>query len=228
MNFYLNIDWGVFCIMFGTMLLIGFIMNLRSAYLYTLDVIVRKFSIMDLEFPATPQELVIFIRGIFRLPPELSKKSLNSLKNQLYLDFLFMPAAYGTIFILCMKVSMKMTSFGHSLFAVLAWLQLISWICNIIENIYLLKKISPEPVASTEAVHKAYLILELCKWGIPLISIVCGVAGIFYFWLIGNYSYNSLQYLVTIVSEVALFSIAKKIAAKTDKEKLKPFLESNA
>lgn len=227
MSFYLNIDWGILCITFGLTLLVGFIMNLKGAYLYTLDVIIRKFSVLDLEFPATPMELVIFIRGIFKLPPELSKKSLRSLKSQLYLDFLFMPFAYGTIFILCMKVSMKMTSFGHGLFATLAWMQLISWACNIIENIYLLSKVSPEPVASTQGVHNAYLVLELFKWGIPLISIVCGVAAIFYFWLIGRYSYISLQYLVAIIAEIALFSIAKKIAAKTDKEKLRPFLESN-
>ncbi len=226
MDFFINIEWGYFCVAFGAMLIISFIMSLQSAYFYTLDVIIRKFSILDLEFPTTPQELVIFIKGIFRLPPGLSEKSLHSLKNQLYLDFLFMPAAYGTIFILCMEVSIKMTSFGHGLFAILAWLQFIPWICDIIENIYLLKKIKAEPTASAPRVHKAYLILEFFKWGIALIAVVCSIAAIFYFWLVGRYSYNSLQYLVTIIAEIAVFAIAKKIAAKSDKEKLDQFRES--
>ena len=210
MDLFINIEWGYFCIALGAMLIISFMKSLQSAYLYTLDVIIRKFSILDLEFPATPQEVVIFIKGIFQLPPDLFKKSLHSLKNQLYLDFLFMPAVYGTIFILCMEVSRKMVSFGHDLFAILAWLQFIPWICDIIENIYLLKKIGPEPKASTSVVHKAYLILELFKWGIALIAAVCSISAIFYFWLVGRYSYNSLQYLVTIIAEIALFAIAKK------------------
>jgi hypothetical protein len=72
---YLDIDWIYFCIVFGTMLFISFIMNLQSASLYTMHVVMRRFTIIDLEFPASAGELVAVIKGIFLLPPELSKKS---------------------------------------------------------------------------------------------------------------------------------------------------------
>ena len=111
MSVYMHIDWIYFCIFFGAMLLISFIMSLQSANLYTMHVVIRKFSIIDLQFPASAQELVIFIKGIFLLPVELSKKSLSALKGQLYFDFLFIPAVYGSVFILCMKVSIKMIFF---------------------------------------------------------------------------------------------------------------------
>jgi len=223
MPVYIDIAWIYFCIFFGAMLLISFIMSLQSTNFYTMYVVIRKFSIIDLEFPASALELVTFIKGIFLLPVELSKKSLRAVRGQLYFDFLFMPATYGSIFILCMKVSMKMTSFGHELFAILAWLQLIPLLCDIIENIYLLNKIRPEPVISKPAVHKAYLILEIFKWGIALTAAVCSIAAIFYFWLVGWYSYHSIHYLLIITAEIIIFFILKKVTAKSEKEKLEKF-----
>ena len=228
MPVYIDIDWIYFCIFFGAMLLISFIMSLQSTNFYTVDVVVRKFSILDLEFPASALEIVIFIKGIFKLPADLAKKTLNALRGQLYLDFLFMPAAYGSIFILCMKVSMKMTSFGHGVFAILAWLQCIAWLCDIIENIYLLNKIQPQPVISKPAVHKAYQILEICKWGIALTAAVCSMAAIFYFWLVGWYSLHSINYLLIIAVEIIIFFILKKVTAKSEKEKLKEFQQTGS
>ena len=228
MPVYININWIYFCIVFGAMLLISFIKNLQSASFYSMYVVIRKFSIIDLEFPASGLELVTFIKGIFLLPVELSKKSLRALRGQLYLDFLFMPALYGSIFLLCMKVSLKMSSFGHGLFAVLAWLQCIAWVCDITENIYLLNKIRPEPVISKPAVHIAYEILEICKWGIALMAAVCSFAAIFYLWLVGRYSYHSIQYLLIISAEIIVFFIAKKITGKSEKEKLEKFQQAGS
>jgi hypothetical protein len=228
MSLYINFDWIYFCIAFGAMLLISFIMSLQSTNFYTMYVVIRKFSIIDLEFPASALELVTFIKGIFLLPVELSKKSLRALRGQLYLDFLFMPAVYGSIFLLCMKVSLKMTSFGHGLFAILAWLQLIPLLCDVIENIYLLNKIRPEPVISKPAVHKAYQILEIFKWGIALTGAVCSIAAIFYFWLVGRYSYHSIHYLLIMSAELIIFFILKKVTAKSEKEKLEKFLQNGS
>ena len=228
MPVYLNIDWIYFCIVFGAMLLISFIMSLQSANFYTMYVVIRKFSIIDLQFPASAMELVIFIKGISLLPAELSKKSLRSLRRQLYLDFLFMPALYGSIFLLCMKVSLKMSSFGHGLFGILAWLQCIAWLCDIIENIYLLNKIRPEPVISKPAVHIAYVILEIAKWGIALTAAVCSIAAIFYFWVVGYYSFHSIQYLLIITAEIIMIFIIKKITGKSEKEKLEEFQQTGS
>jgi hypothetical protein len=226
MPVYINIDWIYFCIVFGAMLLISFIMSLQSANFYTMHMVIRKFSIIDLEFPASALELVTYIEGIFLLPLELSKKTLRALRGQLYLDFLFMPVVYGSIFLLCMKVSLKMASFGHQLFAILAWLQCIAWLCDIIENIYLLNKIRPHPRKSKPAIHMAYLVLEMCKWGIALTATVCSIAAMFYFWLVGLYSDHSIRYLLVIAAEIIVIFIAKKITTKSEKEKLEKFQQT--
>lgn len=228
MPVYLNIDWIYFCIVFGAMLLISFIMSLQSVNFYTMHVVVRKFSMIDLEFPASALELVTFIKGIFLLPVELSKKTLRALRGQLYLDFLFMPSLYGSIFLLCMKVSLKMSSFGHRLFAVLAWLQCIAWLCDIIENIYLLSKIQRQPKVSKPAVHLAYMALETGKWGIALTATVCSIAAMFYFWLVGLYSLHSIYYLLIIAAEIIVIFIAKKITAKSEKEKQENFQQTGS
>lgn len=220
MSFYLTFSWVHFSIAFGAMLLLTFIMSLQSKSFYTRHIIVRKFSILDLQFPASPQELVNYIKGIFQLSPSLTNKVLKNLKGQLYVDFLYMIAAYGSIFILCMKVSMKMTSFGQGLFATLAWLQVISFLCDIIENIYLLKKIKPEPIVSKLSIHKTMQIVIFSKWIIALTAAVCSLAAMGYFWLVGRFSYNSLEYLVLIISELALFIIIQKATAKNNKKEV--------
>ena len=210
------------------MLLIGLIMGFQSANFYTLHVVVRKFSIIDLQFPASSLEMVNIVKGVFLLPVELSKKSLHALKEQLYLDFLFMPALYGSIFLLCMKVSLKMTSFGHQFFAILAWLQCIAWLCDIIENIYLLNKIRPLPPQSKPVVHVSYLVIELCKWGIGLTATVCSIAAMSYFWIVGQYSAHSIPYLLIIAAEILVIFIAKKISTKSEKEELEKFQQAGS
>lgn len=218
--FYLDVSWEYFCITFGAMLLIYFIMSLLSKNFYTLHVYVRKFSMIDLESPASSLELATFLKGIFKLPVDLAQKSLRSLKGHLFLNFIFMPLIYGSIFLLCMKISIKLTSFGHYFFAILAWAQIIPWICDIIENIYLLQKIRPDSEASTSSVHKAYQIIEIGKWGIALIAMVFSITAMFYFWLTGRYAYDSIQYLLIILAEIIFILILKKLTAKSGKVNL--------
>lgn len=218
--FYIDISWMYFCIVFGAMLIVAFIMNLQSKYFYTLHVFVRKFSIIDLQSPVSALELATYIKGIFMLPSELSQKSLRALKGNLYLNFLFMPLAYGSIFLLCMQISAKLTSIGHGLFAVLAWAQIIAWICGVAENIYLLRKMRPDLEVSKPSVHKRYQLIQICKWTIALIAIVFCISFIFYFWLAGRYTYSSVQYLILILAEMAVIFILKKISDKTLKVNL--------
>ena len=86
--FYLDVSWEYFCITFGAMLLIYFIMSLLSKNFYTLHVYVRKFSMIDLESPASSLELATFLKGIFKLPVDLAQNSLRSLKGHLFLNFI--------------------------------------------------------------------------------------------------------------------------------------------
>jgi hypothetical protein len=228
MSFYVDISWIYFCVVFGIALICSLIMSLQSTNFYTMHVVIRKFSMIDLEFPASAQELVTFIKGIFKLPPEISKKSLHALKTQLYFHFLFIPFVYGSIFIACMKVSSKMTYFGHGLFAMLAWIQIIPLLCDVVESIYLLKKIKPDPLISNPVIHNAYVLLEILKWGIALTAAICCAGAVFYFWLVGMYSYNSLHFLLIAAAEIIIFFIFKKLTMKSEKDKMQNILVAAA
>ena len=196
------------------MLLVSFIMMRQSRNFYTFYVTKRKFSIMELEIPATYAGLIRIIKGLFLLPEPESKRSIGALRGQLWLDFLFMPFAYGSIFLLCWRVSVKFQSaFGSNVFLVLAVLQVIPWICDIIENLYLLGKIkqgsniddSKEAIDKKANLHKAYLVMEAIKWGTALTATVCALSAICYFWLTGGYSATSLKYAVITLAEIAAF-----------------------
>lgn len=215
--FSISISWIWFCIGFGAMALIGFIMHLQSKNFYTLHVFVRKFSILDLEFPASPLELATYIKGIFLLPKELSSKSLNALKGQLYLHLLFIPVMYGTIFLLCMEVSHKMNFLGNYIFVLLAWIQIIPLICDYIENLYLLQKIRPDAQVSTQSVHNSFQLLGKLKWAISLIAAVFSISVLAYFWLTGSYSKHSIDFLIIIIAELILILILLKITKNSSK-----------
>ena len=220
---YLN-NWQLFTISFGLMLLVSFVMMRQSRNFYTFYVTKRKFSIMELEIPATYAGLVRIIKGLSLLPEPEKKKSTGSLKGQLWLDFLFMPLAYGSIFLLCWRVSAKFQSpFGQDVFFAFAVLQIIPWVCDIIENIYLLGKIkegnniddSKEALKKKENQHKAYLVMEAVKWGTALTATICAISAISYFWLTGGYSATSLKYAVVTLAEIGVFAfIAKRFGTK--------------
>ena len=211
----------LFCIAFGLMLFFSLIMGLQSKHFYTMDVVKKKFSIMDLELPATATELVNLIKGLF--DTAVAPKSARAVKGQLWIDFLFMPCAYGSIFIICMLISNKMDSFGINVFKILAWAQAVPWLLDIIENIYLLSKIKKietmcsnnnfdrRRATSKPGIHKAYLIMEGFKWGIALLAVNCAVAAIFYFFLSGHYGLHLLNYLLIVIAEIAGFFILSKL-----------------
>lgn len=203
-----------FCVIFGLMLLLGAFAKLLTKNFYTLHVFVRKFSILDLEFPDSPLELTTYIRGIFLLPDELSKRSLRSLKSYLYLDFLFIPLVYGSLFLLCIFISNKFTFLGHYIFLMLAWLQIIPLICDTTKNFFLLKKIRVDAQVSKEVVHKAYLTLEKIKWLLALIAAIFSFSALFYFWVTGKYSVSSFRFIIIVIIELAVFFMLRKIFAK--------------
>lgn len=197
-------------------------MSAQGKYLFTKDVILRKFNIMDLQFASTGLEIVNIIKGLYLLPAEKSRKAVNALRGQLYVDFLFMPAVYGGIFLLCMNVANKMSlAVGENFFAALAWLQIVAWFCDIYENIYLLNKIRPDATSTENNTHIVFRYIVAVKWGISLFAAICSIAALCYFWLSGLYSVESLPYLVIIGAELAVFFILNKIISRRLKEKIK-------
>jgi hypothetical protein len=205
MEILINDAWGWLCISMGLLLITIFIMMRQSRQFYTMDVVMRRFSILDLQFPGSPNEIPAIIKGVYALPVVQQAKTLSALRGQLWVDFLFMPAAYGSIFLVCIKVAEKMNPAGTSLFTWLAWLQLLPWLCDVAENIYLLRKTAPNVPASTKTVHKAYQWLEITKWGISSIGMVCGLSALLFFWVTGDFDSASLHYLLILVAEAGVF-----------------------
>ena len=221
--FSISSNGTLFCILFGAMGLTGFIMHLQSKNFYTLHVFVRKFSMLDLQFPASALELATYIRGIFLLPKELSTRSLRAIKGQLYVDFFFIPLLYSTIFLLCILVSNKMNLTGDYIFTALAWIQIIPFLCDLAENFYLLQKIKPDSQASKSSVHKAYQLLGKIKWGVAGIAIVLCISTLCYFWLTGNFSYSSVKYLIVILIILMVLIALIRVTANSYKIDLGPY-----
>lgn len=214
-------SWTIFCIAFGIVLFTSYIMGRLGRLFYNRDVSLRKFSILDLQLAPNAKEIVILVKGIYKLPEAAAKKVIGALKAQLYVDFLFMPAAYGSIFILCMKLSAKMTdSIGPTFFSALAWLQLIAFLFDIIENIYLLGKVRKDPVQSSDGVFKAFRFFVACKWLFALLGVVCSLASLLYFWFADEYDTTSLKYILIIGIEVAVFVVLSMMTKKKDVKKV--------
>lgn len=213
-QYYTEIPLQYLCIVLAIGLLLSIVINILNNHLFTLHVFVRKFSLFDLQSPATPLELATYINGIYILPAELKKSSLRSLKAILFLDFLMMPFLYGSIFLLCMQLSGKFTGAGHPFFAILAWLQIVPWLCNVIQNIFLLKKIHPKTEPSTSSVFALMQIFGLSKWILSLGVLVICISILVYLWLEGNYRTNSLYFFIIILAEILLFLFLKKTTAR--------------
>ena len=211
-------SWSLLCLVFGAMLVLTLIMSLLSRHFYTQDVVIKKFSMMDLEIPATSMEFVNLVKGLYKLPQPQSRKVIRLLRLHLVIDFLFMPCVYGSIFIICMLVAGKMTTFGVDIFIVLAWLQVIPFVCDIIENIYLLQKIKPNPEKTTAKAHRLHLFMEFLKWSLSLIAAISAVAAICYFWLAHHYSPETLNYGLILIAEIAVFLIVGKVVLRKQKE----------
>jgi hypothetical protein len=211
--------WMLFCITGAVLLLTALAMQYFGGFFVTKDVLVRNFTIMDLELASTETEIDNTLKGIVRLEPAIATKVIRSLKNHLYIDFIFMPAAYGTIFIACMKVAWKMPESGAIFFSLLAWLQIAAWISDIMENIYLLGKIGGLNKGSQSSYlsFHTYQYLEVVKWGFSMLAVVCVLSALLYFWVSGLYMGESLKYLLIIVIEVVVFAVLMKVSGKPGK-----------
>lgn len=175
----------------------SWLMGRQGRFFFTKDPLKRKFSILEMEFPAKPYELERLINGIYALPEE-APKTIKALRMQLLLDYLlFIPAAYGSIFLLAMYVANNTaTDFGACSFAVLAWAQIIPFVLDYAENTYFWilagkrnipvprpNPLEPEPIPLSFRVMRG---LEALKWGIALVAAVCCLSAMSYFWLSGK------------------------------------------
>lgn len=211
---YFN-NWQVFTFLFTLLLIVSLVMIVQSRWFFTKDIVIRRFGIMELTLPATPKELCNLVKGLYQLPPDDARKSVRAVRGQLWIDFLFMPLAYGSVFVLCWKVAHKFEAgFSSYVFMVLAYAQVLPWLCDILENTYLLRKIHPFIKEPTFSEHNFYLAVGAIKWFVPLVALVGAVSAVAYFWLTGSFSQSSLRYLAIVTIEVFLFVVAARYLVK--------------
>lgn len=195
----------IFIICFSVMLVSSAMMNALEKKFITHDVTDRSFSIIDLQFPVDNKELLILIRGLYRLPAEVSDMSIRALKAQLWVDFIFIPALYGSVFLLCMTAAHHLTGGWMTFFLVLAWLQVLALLCDLAENIFLFVTIRPDLKDNEIAGFSFYQIVVYTKWMIVLTGSVCVLSAFFYFLLQGQYNGRWYLYLTLVVAEIILF-----------------------
>jgi hypothetical protein len=214
---YVDNPWLYFDIAFALMLLSTWLMERQAAFFYTKDPLKRKFSMLEMEFPATKLDLPFMIQGIYLLPDQ-AKKTVNAVRIQLLLDcFLFIPFTYGGIFVLCMQVAEKFyTSFGYWLFIGLAWSQCLCFLLDYLENIrfwILIGKPGLQP-PKTNFSFSLIRILELMKWGLALVGFFGGFSALAYFWISGYYQAGSLCYVYVFLAEIIAFIALNKVVGK--------------
>lgn len=208
--------WFHFCIAFGGMLLATWIMGRLNNRFYTMDPLKRKVSMLSLEFPSKETEVANILRGIFLLDEDDKKASIHSFKWQIILDFLlFMPCAYGSIFILCSTIAPTLQPTGKIIFMLLAYAQILCFLLDCIENFYLWSNLKPTAKPSSTLTFKLMQVLEIFKWGFALIGAVSGISVIFFYWLSGIYSKGSLIYIALFLLEIIVFSALSRIKIKT-------------
>lgn len=208
--------WFHFCIAFGGMLLASFIMGRLSNRFYTMDPLKKKVSMLALEFPAKETEVSNILKGIFLLDEEDRKASISSFRWQIILDFLlFMPCAYGSIFILCNTIAPTLRPTGQNVFMILAYAQILCFVLDGIENIYLWSNLKPNAKEASKLTFKLMQLLEVLKWGLALIGCVGGLSVICFYWLSGNYNSGSLVYILIFFLEIVVFLMLSKIKTKS-------------
>jgi hypothetical protein len=201
--------WQWYCALAGISLLTTIWMKYYQKSFFTRDGVTRAFTISDLEFPSSGNDMVNVLNGIFKLPQ--SQKIASALRRNLLVDFLFMPATYISLFILCMAVSNKMYSpFGTIGFQIFAWLQLLAWVFDIFENIYLLKKIKPNIQAPSKGSFLVYSFAVHIKWAIALLGGICSMMVLLYFWIEGKFDKGNLHYLLILIAEIVGFLLLNK------------------
>lgn len=204
----LNDPWFYFCICTGCMFLSTSLMGKQGEHFFTQDPLIRKFSIIEMEFPAKKMDLSELINGIY-LIPDKSKKVIKALKIQLLLDYLlFVPSTYGAIFVMCMEVSRTLSNqFGVYLFIALAWAQCLCFLLDYVENTFFWFIINkPQLLDGREQrIFRIFQVLEITKWGFALLGGIGGISAISFFWLSGYYSHSSLKYVLIFGLEITSF-----------------------
>lgn len=194
--------WFWFSICFTLFLITTYIMSRKARRFY-----IKKgaenvpFSMMDLELPLTEKELV----NMMQTMPGPSKKAVS---QHLAIDYLFMLAVYPGIALLCCITANRMDHIGKWFFWLLAGLQFFSWLFDVLENIYLAKKLRNPVVNENIRPYKRFIRRVQAKFVLALTGSICAVFALLFYWFTSDYNTDTPWYLLVLLVELILFIIA--------------------
>ena len=214
--------WSLFLCCFLLLVICGYFLNRKSQrFEYLRGTVDTRFSMMDLEFPGTTSSISNIMAGIQKLSPHKSRISYKALKNSLYLDFLFMAGLYPCIFLLCINTALRMHHAGRVIFLLLAWSQVFAWIFDILENLYLLRKLK-YPVPARVKMHYLYKKMVTAKWFLATLGAFCSLFALLYYWVSGSFKKSSVNAGLIILGILCLaliyftYTLIKSMADNKD------------
>lgn len=127
----------------------------------------EKFTVIGLEVTYSKEKLLSVILG-------LDDKVRTILRYHLSFDFAFMIGAYGGIAALCMMAACqrKGKKIIRNLLISLAILQVVAWLCDIIENAFLLCWIKTGVIGNE---FNFYHLVVYTKWILALLGVLISV-----------------------------------------------------
>lgn len=165
------------------------------------------FTLLDLQFPSSPAELVELIQNM----PEDARRAVRA---HLWVDFIFMAALYPLIALLCLVLGDK-TGAGQYFFWLIAALQFFAWLFDILENAYLLKKLRQPSVQPGARPFRNYTFYVYAKFILAFLGVAVTLPVMFYFWMSGSFLQETLRYVAMAVVEIVVFIwIARRIARR--------------
>jgi hypothetical protein len=123
----------------------------------------KPFTMLNLEFPKDLAYFYTVLSGIDKLEPADAAIVKRNVRAQLWVDFIFMPGTYTGVFLVCMAAAEKSGGVVNQVFAGLAWFQVVCWLLDITENIYLFSQLRQAKKPSAFG-FACYRVLELLKW----------------------------------------------------------------
>lgn len=211
-----NYALPLFCIAFGLMLFATYLLGRLGKEFFTNDVVIRPFSMLDVEFAATPKELYNTMHGMYLLPPTKMKKAVSSFSKSLWVDtLLYIPFTYSSIFLMCFIISERVL-YGGKFFLILGILQIVPLVLDLIENLFLWSKLKLDIKEDNLTVFKRFRLLQLFKWGIALFGTVCSLSVALSLWLSGHYKPGQEWYCYLFLGEILAFFLLVFLSKRAD------------
>lgn len=198
--------WLLFLPFFAIFLITTRVMGKLAKGFYTAIPPGRPFSIFNLEFPGSDEALTSLI---LRMDKEVKKK----VRKNLLVNYLFMLGVYPGIAILCFIASSRVyadSPLGSNILQMMGIAQVIPWLCDIIENAILLKKLQ-KPTPPNPGTYKVFKWIVGIKFFVALIAVTSTIFIMLYIWLIGGFPVNITLIFSGLVAAFIVLMLVKAV-----------------